>query len=92
MACKKNILDDILLICSCGSKEHQLIIQKDEDTTSFVYLSVHLRPLPWYKRIKLAIKYIFGYKSCYGAFEEFIFDKSHVDKLKLLIKHLENND
>ncbi len=82
-------LTDSLLICACGSKEHQIIIQKDDDCTDFVYMTIHLAPLSFFKRLKLGIKYIFGYRSIYGEFEEFIFDRSHVKSLKKLIKHLE---
>ena len=76
-----------ILVCACHSCEHQIVIQKDEED-NIVYCSMHLIPLPWYKRIINGIKYIFGYKSCYGDFDEFIFDKSHVEILQEIIKQV----
>lgn len=34
-----------------------------------------------WKRMWMAIKYIFGYKSMYWHFDEFVFKKSDADKL-----------
>ena len=82
--------DELLLICSCYSKEHQIIIQRDKDDTDIVYASIHLSPLPFFKRLKLGIKYIFGYRSMYGEFDEFMFNKTHIEKLKTLVKYLED--
>jgi hypothetical protein len=55
-----------------------------------VYVSIHLIPeYNIFKRIWNAIKYIFGYKCKYGQFDEFIFDKTDVKKLKKIIEYLE---
>jgi hypothetical protein len=55
-----------------------------------VYVSIHLIPeYNIFKRIWNAIKYIFGYKCKYGHFDEFIFDKTDVKKLKKIIEYLE---
>ena len=82
--------NDEILVCACHSTEHQIVIQKDEED-NVVYCSIHLSPLPWYKRLINGIKYIFGYRCCYGDFDEFIFDKSHIGTLHEIIKVL-NND
>lgn len=77
-----------LFICQCYSPEHQLIFSyfpEDEN----VYVSVHLIPeYRLWKRIWMAIKYIFGYRSCYGHFDEFIFKKSDAEKLQKVVDHL----
>ena len=54
-----------------------------------VYCTIHLNPLPWYKRIINGIKYIFGYKSIYGDFEEFIFDPRDGYKLYKIANFLQ---
>lgn len=36
----------------------------------------------------MAIKYIFGYKSMHGHFDEFIFKKSNTDKLQKVVNFL----
>lgn len=74
-----------ILVCACHSCEHQIVIQKDDDC---VYCSIHLVPLPWHKRLINGIKYIFGYRSKYGDFDEFIFDGSHVETLQEIIKQV----
>lgn len=80
-------MEDEILICACSSDEHQIILHKDEDC-KMVYCSIHLVNLPFFKRLVMAIKYIFGYKCMYGNFEEFILNKCHINKLENLINFL----
>ncbi len=67
-----------LIICTCGSVEHQMIISYDVDTNEEpeyddVYVSIHLSTYRgFWNRLKYAVKYIFGYKCRYGAFDEII--------------------
>ena len=79
-----------ILICACHSTEHQIVIQKDDDE-KVLYCSIHLSPLPWYKRIVNGVKYIFGYRSCYGDFDEFLFDKKHINKLDQMVTFLKES-
>ena len=84
-------LNHELFICQCDSIEHTLIATYDEqeDLEPWVSLSVHLKQyFPWYKRIWVAIKYIFGHQSNYGAFDEFIFKKEDVNKLQKIVDYL----
>lgn len=80
-----------ILICACHSVEHQIVIQKDEED-KVLYCSIHLLPLPWYKRIVNGIKYIFGYRCKYGDFDEFLFDKKHITKLNQMVNFLNENE
>jgi hypothetical protein len=59
------------LECACSSPDHTLRMIRFEDTNE-VFLSVHLTPYNWYKRIIVAIKYVLDYTSKYGHFEEII--------------------
>lgn len=63
-----------ILTCVCSSVQHQIVIRYETDENQ-VYANIYLADLPIGKRILNAVKYIFGYKSKYGDFEEFIFDK-----------------
>lgn len=86
-----------ILICSCHSTDHQLIILYEEDeieghTYPMCYFHIHLRKKPFWKRVKYGIKYIFGYQSNYGAFDEFIFNSNDSDKLQDLVNYLKNED
>lgn len=75
-----------LFVCKCEDVEHQIIFSWfDEPDEHELYAAVHLAPVrnPL-KRIWYAIKYIFGYKCKYGAFEEFIFRVEDIWKLRKL--------
>lgn len=78
-----------VLICSCHNIEHQLIITYSKDCgCNCVYCYIHLAKLPFLKRLKHGLKYIFGYKSMYGDFEEFIFNPKDVKKMQRVVKYL----
>ena len=82
-----------IFICDCHSSEHQFIIRKFDDEEE-VYLTIHLNKKPLLKRIKYAFKYIFGYQSRYGAFDEIILNPEDADRLQNVVNSLkpENND
>ena len=88
---KAQINDEEILICACHSTEHQIVIQKDKED-KVLYCSIHLSPLPWYKRIVNGVKYIFGYRCKYGDFDEFLFDKKHITKLNQMLNFLNENE
>jgi hypothetical protein len=69
-----------VLICDCHSDEHQILIHYDEDDRE-VYLHVHLASQGFWSRLIYAIKYLFGYKSKYGAWDSFIFRRQDAHKL-----------
>lgn len=78
-----------LLICDCSSCEHQLILHYDvEDNDRLVYATIHLVKLPFFKRLWMGIKYIFGYKCCYGNFEEMILSPKHARQVHDLYRFL----
>lgn len=83
-----------LLICSCHSTEHQIIIYENTDPLygPEAYVHIHLIKRSFWKRLKYAIKYIFGYKSRYGAWDEFILEPKHADKLEQLLYHLTSDE
>lgn len=75
-----------ILICKCHSPEHQIIFHRlDGD----VYMDVLLNPeWKWWKRVREAIKYIFGHKSNYGMFDEVILKREDADKLQDIVNYL----
>ena len=82
-----------LFICACNSVEHQLIISYSTDEKDgYVYCSVHLKPeRNIFKRIWKAIKYIFGHRSIYGDFDEFIFKSEDAGRLQQVVNYLKFN-
>lgn len=83
-------MKDEILICDCSSVEHQMVLRFDEDKDlgCMVYVEIHLVPLVWYKRLWMGIKYIFGYKCCYGNFEEMILSSKHARQIYGLYRFL----
>lgn len=81
-----------LFICMCHNVEHQLIFSYfPDDEDKEVYVSTHLNPeYNIFKRIWYAIKYIFGYRSMYGHFDEFIFKKSDAGRLQKVVDFLKS--
>lgn len=76
--------NDELEICTCGSPEHQMIFSFDPDDgwNDYMFITIHLSLGPWYKRIWPGIKYLFGYQSKYGHFDEIMLDKDGVQRIK----------
>ncbi len=66
--------------CQCFSPEHLLIFSYDPDFDpgeeefdgQVIYLHVFLRPKGVFSRIWTALQYVFGYRSQYGDFDEFL--------------------
>lgn len=78
------------LICQCNSMEHQFsfVWWKDEDLGGEVYMEVHLTPFSFWQRLKNGIKYIFGYRSMYGDFDDIILRKEDVHKIERVVEFL----
>lgn len=85
-----------VLICDCQSTDHQILLMYSEDeystgeTFPTCYAHIHLNRRPFWERVKYGIKYIFGYKCRFGAFDEFLFNPDDVEKLEKLVKYLKN--
>jgi hypothetical protein len=70
-----------IFVCSCGSLEHQMMFWYDEEE-KLLYTEVHLRT--WhnsFRRLWYGLKYAFGYKCRFGAWDEFLFDTENEQKL-----------
>lgn len=82
-----------LILCDCTSTEHQIVIIKDIDEVigREAYIQIHLSKLSFFKRLIYGIRYIFGYKSRYGCFEEFIISNDNIEKIEELVKFIKNN-
>jgi hypothetical protein len=79
-----------ILLCECGSCEHQIIIHKDTDEIKTVVLRTHLVTYKnIFKRSWVAIKYIFGYKSKYGHWDSMIITKNNYQPLKDAINFID---
>jgi hypothetical protein len=64
------------------------MLYSEDDGYPMVYSHVHLNKRPFWKRFNYGIKYIFGYKSRYGAFDEFIFNPNDAERLQEVVNYL----
>lgn len=75
--------------CQCSSLEHTLRFWFDDDESfPCVYASVFLDEAPWHRRLWMGLKYIFGYKSRYGHFGEFMLRPEDADRLIAVLEKL----
>lgn len=78
-----------ILICQCESAEHQLSFAWiGDEKFGDVYVGVYLSPLSLWQRIKNGVKYIFGYRSKYGDFDDMIIKREDVWKLERIVEYL----
>ena len=77
--------DVMIMFCKCNSFDHQLVgwYDKQEDE---LYLEIHLSSGGFFKRLWKAIKYVVGYKSIWGDWDEFIMDSKNIDRLYKRLK------
>ncbi len=76
-----------LLICSCNSAEHQIVIHKDSED-KLLYLHIHLTNRSFFKRLLTAMKYVFGYHCKFGHWEEVILSQDHADQIQKMADFL----
>jgi len=65
------------------------VIHYDPEEYKEVYLHVHLNKHKFFKRLWYGIRYIFGYTSRFGDWEEFIFKQEDADRLRTIADHLD---
>jgi hypothetical protein len=81
--------------CQCFSPEHSLrfVLDLDEGDPG-IHTEVYLGSYPWgWKRVWVGVRYIFGYKSRYGAWDCFLLQPADAVRLASLcdrlVKHTE---
>ena len=84
-------LDYSTILCSCHTPEHMLLLNFNKEDQE-IYLSYHLCSLPFWERLITGIKYIFGYRSKYGEYGEFIISKYNYKQFKTIIDFFENEN
>jgi hypothetical protein len=73
-------------VCDCNSLQHTLVIsydnQNDGAEVPSAYINVRLyQSRNFFKRLKLAAKYVFGFKSEFGDFDEFILKHEDIERM-----------
>lgn len=77
--------------CQCSSDEHTLKFTLDETSGDFedleIWTAVFLNQYrPWWKRVWVGLKYIFGYNSRYGHWDCFIMRGKDVNRLMTMLQ------
>ena len=73
-------------VCDCGSLEHTVAFSYDEEL-DLMFMRPHLvTHRSFLQRLKYGLKYAFGYKSRFGAFDEIIFDRRMREDLRKMLK------
>lgn len=68
--------------CTCWDSEHVLrVIHDPDDTDEFFSIEIHLDNKTFFKRIWIGLKYIFGFRSRYGAFGCWVLHKDDTDRM-----------
>jgi hypothetical protein len=71
-----------IFICECHSLEHQVVFWWDQEDKQ-LYCEPHLsQSLNFWQRLVLGVKYIFGYRSRYGHWDECLFTTENSRQLK----------
>lgn len=79
---------DKFIVCSCGCSEHLIRLQlfdweKDGQVVDMdIGVSIHLsQHRGLFSRIWIAIKYVLGYRSQYGDFDEILLEDKDIDDI-----------
>jgi len=76
--------------CACSSSEHTLKFIYDKEDKE-LYTSIYLcQYRNIFKRIWVAVKFVFGYRCKFGDFDCFLFKSSDIKELQKLLKRIIN--
>lgn len=87
-----------VLVCECFSPDHQYLFTVSEDDAigggkeNIGYIHPHLVKKSFWYRLKYGIKYIFGRRSRYGAWDEVIITKENVGVLEDFVNKIKENE
>ncbi len=76
-----------IFVCNCHSFEHQAKFVYDKNDR-MLYVYVHLARYGFWKRLVAGIKYIFGYSSRFGEWDQFIFQEKDEVELREFLNQL----
>lgn len=82
-----------LFVCDCEDLSHQFIITYCNDTDApSISVQVKLTTwLPWYKRLWVAIKYLFRPGECrFGEYDEVLLKRSDAVRLQNVVNRLKD--
>lgn len=83
-----NKSDRLGLMCGCGNPTHAFIIDKwgGDDEDEYLVSVTYDHFLPWYRRLPLAISYLFGRKNSKYMFVELWLEKEQLQEIQKFIE------
>lgn len=83
------MIETKIIPCSCLNPEHHVLyVKEDKEPCVYIYTQLNVE-FPWYKRITLGLRYIFGLRNKFGMYNEVIIDESNYYHLKRIINHID---
>lgn len=73
------------IVCSCHSPEHivEFVVNDEPDDPDLFWVQVQLRQWrPWWKRVWVALRYVFGYQCRYGHWDSASVSREEATKLR----------
>ena len=77
-----------LLVCACSDPQHQIVFTRydgDGLEKAEVFVYIHLTRYSFWKRLWVALQYVFGKQSQHGAFDEILLTPTEMYKLEDII-------
>lgn len=85
-------MEELTMRCACHSKDHTAFFDYDNEGDGELYLTVHLADnRSFWKRAWYALKYVFGYDSRFGAWDELIVRWEDCPRIRALLEKREQN-
>lgn len=81
--------------CDCQEFDHLLRLAyfEEKDRNNELYIEVHLRQKPFIHRLLNGVKYILGFRSSFGDFDEFVLNrKSALEMKQTLEEYIRTTD
>lgn len=77
---------ELFVKCAAGCPEHTLKFEIFDADDPYIYVYVLLVEQPLFKRIWAALKYVCGYKSRFGHFDEVVLSLEESEKLETFLR------
>lgn len=79
-------MNEMTMRCECHSSDHTILVDYDHEQRE-LYLAIHLsQSKNFWGRLVHAVKYVFGYTSRYGAWDEVILRQQDCAQLVTLLQ------
>lgn len=78
-------MNELWAVCDCGWTDHVLRVQSIDDGEGLREFIIEVHLVTWrgfWRRLWYGLRYAFGHKSSFGAFDEVILSRENVVRLR----------